>query len=183
MKKKIIFTALFFVAMCSSTLFVGCSAKYDGVPRNARTYWDYILNQYANPEELQYDAYEVYFWELGKELKKEYMFYWEYEDAHLEEKGISFDEYLATIDESRKEYRMEHKVPTDTDKEIPPVNRIEVNSWVDVTNSSYYEVIIRYRVPDSNRKYQNCYQRFYVVPNTDVAYIDIRIYKNVKDYM
>lgn len=160
MKKKLFVTALAFLAICSSTLFFGCSSRYDGVPQDARIYWDYILEQYANPVDLQYVNCMSLISDNGLSGVMSLMF------------RFSFLQVLGNESAEMQQLKDEYRISDN----VPPVSRIEtVSSYSkeaqEMLHSQIGIAVIYYRVPGNDGKYQDHNQMFVIKPYTDVAYV------------
>ena len=155
---KLKFVALF-VLFISSQLLVGCKSQYDGVPGDARVYWDYIIDQYANPECLQYDDGYSFVIENGTSGMS--LFY------------IDLLFQIGKDEDERIQYMTEKYGYSNA---LPHVKKIKVLSefsreFLDLSCANLQLVNISYRYPDQNGKYQDYNEMFMVPLASDIAYI------------
>ena len=147
---------VFFIAIAVlSFLFAGCSSRYKGVPWDAMTYWDYILDQYASPESLQFNECYTFVAENGMNSVV----------------NMSFELMFAQIlpdDEKMIELLQKYEYTED----IPDVIDIVPFSYsaYQICQAKSHLVMLAYRVPDRSGKYQDQVDLFLVPFGSDIAY-------------
>ena len=158
MKRKIFFAAIAVFLI----LFSGCSSKYEGVPRETLPYWDYILNQYANSEEIRFKECSSYVLERSN-------------NSAYDISTIGFIMCSRTVPVGLDLINNLYLKGCENSEGVPFVYGVKTTSilreeTVDNPQDSLCFVMIQYCAPDENGQYEDAFEMFVVPKISNLAY-------------